>query len=155
LGYLPGQTAAVRALMTDVAVFAPAGKAGWEDVNSFDQIDLVVSLADNPVTARWWVEQLEVASPPTNGEERFLLAATSASADPFLRPYRENGQIDGLISGINGAAAIEAARQNFGPARQMLDSQSIAHLIIIILIALGTMIGWMPSEAPSVTREDD
>jgi hypothetical protein len=165
LGYLPGQLAAVRALTTDATVFAsvaedltlddPAGRAGWEDVRSFDQVDLVVSLADNPVTARWWVEQLEVASPPTSGEERFLLAATSASADPFLRPYRENGQIDGLISGINGAAAIESARQNFGPARQMLDSQSIAHLIIIILIALGTMIGWMPSEAPPVTRDDD
>jgi hypothetical protein len=165
LGYLPGQIAALRVLMTDVTLFAPvaeglslgdpAGKAGWEDVKSFDQVDLVVSLADNPVTARWWVEQLEVAPPPPNGEERFFLAATSASADPFLRPYRENGQIDGLISGINGAAAIESARQNFGPARQMLDSQSIAHLILVILIALGTMIGWMPSEAPPAPREDD
>jgi hypothetical protein len=61
-----------------------------------------------------------------------------------LKPYRQTGQLDGLITGINGAAALEAVRKSFGPARQMLDSQSVAHLLIIILIALGTIIGWMP-----------
>jgi hypothetical protein len=81
---------------------------------------------------------------PADDGERYLLAATSATADPFLRPYLESQQLDGLLSGVNGAAAIEAGRQNFGPARQMLDSQSIAHLLIVILIALGTMVGWMP-----------
>jgi hypothetical protein len=80
---------------------------------------------------------------PDSGE-RYVLAAASATADPYLRPYRASEQIDGLISGINGAAAVEAQRNNFGPARQMLDSQSIAHLLIIILIAAGTMVGWMP-----------
>jgi hypothetical protein len=74
-----------------------------------------------------------------------LLVATSATADPFVRPYLDSQQVDGLISGINGAAAIEAGRKNFGPARQMLDSQGIAHLMMVILIAVGTMIGWMPA----------
>jgi hypothetical protein len=74
------------------------------------------------------------------------LAATSAAARPFLQPYKDNDQLAGLISGINGAAAIEAGRNNFGPARQMIDSQSVAHLIIVILIAIGTMVGWMPPD---------
>jgi hypothetical protein len=167
LGYLSGQAAAVRGLVTGADSFTTVADfkdgltfqdqtraAGWNDVEDFDQVDLVVTLADNPVTARWWIEQLEMAPPP-EGEERPLLAATSATVDPFLRPYRETGQLDGLISGINGAAAMEAARLNFGPARQMLDSQSIAHLVIVILIALGTMIGWMPPDSPSISREDE
>ncbi|MBN1217871.1 MAG: hypothetical protein JXM69_02995, partial [Anaerolineae bacterium] len=155
LGYLPGQAAAIRALVTGQAslstkrdfkegyTFADPERTHWGDVDNLGQVDLIVTLADNPATARWWIEQLHMVPPP-DGRERFLLAATSAVAAPFLQPYRDSNQLDGLISGINGAAAVEASRQQFGPARQMLDSQSIAHLLIIILIAAGTVAGWMP-----------
>jgi hypothetical protein len=57
--------------------------------------------------------------------------------------------LDGLIAGIGGAAAIEAGRRNFGPARQMIDSMSLAHLAVVILIAVGTIVGWMPSDDSS------
>jgi hypothetical protein len=117
----------------------------------------VITLSDNPVTARWWIEQMAAAIPSDNGE-RHLLVATSALADPFVRPYLDSQQVDGLISGINGAAAIEAGRKNFGPARQMLDSQGIAHLLMVILIAVGTMVGWMPApeeKAKTTLKEAD
>jgi hypothetical protein len=155
LGYVPGQVAGVRELLTgrkqlsaisdfqEGLTFAAPERATWSDVNNLGQVDIIVTLADNPVAARWWIEQMATAVPADDGE-RYLLAATSAMADPFLRPYLESQQLDGLLSGVNGAAAIEAGRQNFGPARQMLDSQSMAHLLIVILIALGTMVGWMP-----------
>jgi hypothetical protein len=155
LGYIPGQIAGIRELVTgrkqlsavadfkEGLTFAAPERAGWSGVNNLGQVDVVITLSDNPVTARWWIEQMAVANPPDN-RERFLLAVTSATADPFLRPYLDSHQLDGLISGINGAAAIEAGRRNFGPARQMLDSQGIAHLLIVVLIALGTMFGWMP-----------
>ncbi len=163
LGYLPGQVAAVRRLATDPeALSTPAdfkqglnladpNRAGWNDVKNLNQVNIVVTLADSPATARWWVEQLEAVPPPDG--ERFLLAATSASAGPFMQPYRDSDQLDGLISGIIGAAAIEAGRNNFGPARQMIDSLSVAHLIIVILIALGTIVAWMPSESPDSSQE--
>jgi hypothetical protein len=62
-------------------------------------------------------------------------------------------QLAGLISGINGAAALEATRKDFGPARQMLDSQSTAHLLLVILIAIGTMVGWMATtDKQTVTK---
>jgi len=86
------------------------------------------------------------AAPQPDDNKRLLLAATSASAEPFLRPYRDNEQLDGLISGINGAAAIEAGRNRFDSARQMIDSIGIATIIIVILIAAGTIVGWMPSQ---------
>jgi hypothetical protein len=154
LGFLPGRIAAVRGLAANQASLAtiPDFKEGrtiadrpeWTDVQNLDQVDLVVTFADNPVTARWWVEQLGLVPQPEDAQ-RFILAATSASADPFLRPYRDSGQLDGLVSGINGAAAIEAGRREFGPARQMVDSLAIATIIIIIVIAAGIVVGWMPS----------
>jgi hypothetical protein len=164
LGYLPGQIVSIRELATgrkslstikdfqEGLTFESAARAGWNDVNNLNQIDVVVTLADNPTTARWWIEQMEMAARP-KGHERFLLAATSAAAAPFLQPYRDNQQLDGLIAGINGAAAIEAGRQEFGSARQMLDSQSIAHLFIVVLIVAGTIAGWMPP-LPSEAQEN-
>jgi hypothetical protein len=155
LGYVPGQMAGIRELVTgrkqlsalpdfkEGLTFAAPERAAWSGVNNLGQVDVLITLSDNPVTARWWIEQMAAAVPPDDGE-RYLLAATSATADPFLRPYLDSRQLDGLISGINGAASIEAGRKNFGPARQMIDSQGIAHLLIVILIALGTMAGWMP-----------
>jgi hypothetical protein len=156
LGYVPGQIAGIRELVSGrkqlsmlpdfkqgLTLAAPE-RAAWSGINNLGQVDVVITLSDNPATARWWVEQMATAIPPDDGE-RYLLAASSANADPFLRPYLDSQQLDGLISGINGAAAIEAlGRKNFGPARQMLDSQGMAHLLIVILIALGTMVGWMP-----------
>jgi hypothetical protein len=155
LGYLPGQIAGIRQLSTGETsladlhdfeqglTFASPELATWQTIKNLEQINVIVTLSDNPVTARWWIEQLALV-PKNNPEERLLLAATSATAAPFLQPYRASHQLDGLIAGINGAAAIEAGRQEFGPARQMLDSQSIAHFFIIILMAAGTVVGWMP-----------
>jgi hypothetical protein len=172
LGYFPGQVVAIRDLATaakqlntiadykDQVTLADSSRVDWNDIENLNQVDLVVTLADNPATARGWVEQL-AAAPPSGDKERYLLAATSAAAAPFLQPYRQDEDddppLDGLISGINGAAAVEAVRNNFGPARQMLDSQSIAHLIIVILIAVGTMVGWMPpaeTASPAARKKD-
>jgi hypothetical protein len=163
LGYVPSQMAGIRELVTgrkqlsalpdfkEGLTFAAPERAAWNGVNNFGQVDVLITLSDNPVTARWWIEQMAAAVPPEDGE-RYLLAATSATADPFLRPYLASYQLDGLISGINGAAAIEAGRKTFGPARQMVDSQGIAHLLIVILIALGTMAGWMPPVEKKKTK---
>ncbi|MBN1993060.1 MAG: hypothetical protein JW953_10180, partial [Anaerolineae bacterium] len=153
LGYLPGQVVAVRELATGRKQLSTIkdfkegvsleNRSDWGNVHNLHQIDLLVTLADNPATVKWWVEQMEIVS-SLGQDKQFLLAATSATAAPFLQPYRHSGQLDGLIAGINGAAAIEASRQQFGPARQMLDSQSIAHLLIIVLIVAGIVAGWMP-----------
>jgi CTP:molybdopterin cytidylyltransferase MocA len=164
LGYIPGEVIGIRELATgrqqlaQIAdyeqglTFAAPERAAWADVNNLAQVGLVVTLADNPATAQRWIEQLGTAIPATSGE-RYLLAATSAAADPFLRPYLTTQQLAGLISGINGAAALEATRKDFGPARQMLDSQSAAHLLLVILIAIGTMVGWMATtDKQTVTK---
>ena len=164
LGYFPGYAAAIRWLAT--ADDSLAGRSeyeentplsdtqDWADINNIEQVDVVVTFADNPSTARAWIEQLDAGPPPASGK-RYLLAATSAAANPFLIPYRDSEQLDGLISGIAGAAALEAGRKTFGPARQMIDSLSIASLIIVIIIVIGTIVGWMPSFARASQDEAD
>jgi len=157
LGYLPGQMAAIRALVTgqDSLSTIPDYKENvalntrpeWDGIQSLEQVNIIVTFADNPTTARWWVEQLAAAPQPAGGE-RFLLAATSAVAEPFLRPYRDSEQLNGLIAGVNGAAAIEAGRNRFDSARQMIDSVGIATIFIVFLIVLGIIAGWMPSQIP-------
>lgn len=162
LGYVPGQVMGVRSLVSEEnslamledfqekLTLASPERSSWQSLKNLGQVDLIVTITDSPVIARWWIEQMEFARPPDDGE-RFLLAATSAMVSPFVQPYRASRQIDGLIAGINGAAAIEAGRREFGPARQMLDSQSIAHLLLVILIAAGTIVGWMPVVQPEST----
>ena len=176
LGYMPGYAAAIRWLAT--ADDSLAGRSeyeentplsdmqDWADISNMEQVDVVVTFADNPSTARAWIEQLHTALPQADSRP-YLLAATSAAAHPFLIPYRESeqpgdeqeesdrAQLDGLISGITGAAALEAGRKTFGPARQMIDSLSIASLIIVIIIVIGTIVGWMPSFARVSQQEVD
>jgi len=95
LGYLPGQVVAVRELAAgrqplDTVKDYKEGltfkkdRADWSNIHNLSQVDGVVTLADNPATARWWIEQMTLAAPPDQGE-RFLLAATSAAAEPVSR----------------------------------------------------------------------
>ena len=175
-GYIPGYAAAIRWLVTGEDSLAGRSEylentpledtQDWADINNIEQVDVIVTFADNPSTARAWIEQLNTALPQPD-DRPYLLAATSAAANPFLIPYRKSKQpdneqpaveeterppLDGLISGIPGAAALEAGRKTFGPARQMIDSLSIASLIIVILIVVGTIVGWMPSFSRSAQQ---
>ena len=100
----------------------------------------MVTISDSADTARWWVEQTTSAT----GTPHFArMAAVSAAVEPFVRPYRDSNQYHALVAGINGAAALESARpqKTLGPASAMLDSQSVAHLAVMILMLLGTIAG--------------
>ncbi|HEY84808.1 MAG TPA: hypothetical protein G4N96_06830, partial [Chloroflexi bacterium] len=146
LGYLPGGPVAVRRLLDDPLFGAydiESGKSyasldNWPEISRIDDFSLLVEIAANPDTARWWAEQLQKTQPNLH-----KLAAVSAAAEPFVRPYRDAGQYTALISGINGAAALESARvqKTLGPATAMLDSLSAGSLIILVLMFAGTIAG--------------
>jgi hypothetical protein len=154
LGYLPGGPVAVRNLtfnrpLDNFYNIESTGRTSadlyqnldnWPEINHVTDFSIVVEITANPDTARWWVEQLQTSS----GQSALpMMAVVSAAAEPFVRPYWETNQYTALISGINGAAALESVRQQptLGPASAMLDSQSIAHLIIMILMLFGTIAG--------------
>ena len=103
-----------------------------------------MAIGANADSFQWWAEQLSSTNAPP------ILAVSSSATEPYVLPYVETGHYDAVIAGINGAAALESARvqTELGPASQMLDSQSLAHLIIMILMLSGTMAGWFTKYGP-------
>ncbi|MEM7028374.1 MAG: hypothetical protein AAF629_02190 [Chloroflexota bacterium] len=147
LGYRPGDVIAVRQFGFDNPLQglvdfetkqAYTTFADWPEITKIADIALIVAIGAQSDSFQWWAEQL----PDTNTPP--ILAVASSAAEPYVLPYVETGHYDAVIAGINGAAALESARvqTQLGPATQMLDSQSLAHLLIMILMLSGTMAGW-------------
>ncbi len=66
-----------------------------------------------------------------------------SAADAY--PYLQSGQLTGLLGGLKSAAEYEYLNEKAGyakaekPASQLMDSQSLAHLLIMILVILGNI----------------
>lgn len=66
-----------------------------------------------------------------------------SAADAY--PYLQSGQLTGLLAGMKGAAEYEVlvARNGYStaymPAVAAMDSQSLAHLVILVLVILGNV----------------
>jgi hypothetical protein len=150
LGYLPGQTAGVRSLafLSVAPLFQGNGQTmgdypSWQDVGGLGDVALIVDVADNPLSVRWWVEQVGPGTPAN----RPMVAAVSAAADPTVRPYYnpidpKAGQLGGLVSGVTGAAAYENRLGQPGRAMESLAAQSVAHLGLVVLGVGGTLMGF-------------
>lgn len=72
-----------------------------------------------------------------------LVVACTAVITPDLYPFLDSGQLVGMLSGLKGAAEYEIlVRAKDKTALRMMMSQSMAHLLIIILIILGNLALW-------------
>jgi hypothetical protein len=115
----------------------------WQDVDGLGDVALIVDIADNPFSVRWWVEQVG----PGTQADRPMVAAVSAAADPTVRPYYDHynpqaGQLSGLVSGVTGTAAYEARLGKPGRATQGLAAQSVVHLGLMVVSIGGTFVGF-------------
>jgi hypothetical protein len=101
--------------------------------------DLAVVFAADAEDVQGWLEQVA----PRNGAP--VVAATSAAADPTLRPYLDSGQLVGLVSGFDGAAAYTAkladlpARSREQQLEQQLVGQNLAIPVFLLLILAGNI----------------
>lgn len=98
---------------------------------------MTVLLTDNPETARNWIEQVEPVL-----RRNSLVIIASAQAEPFIRPYFQNPdpsqrQVEGLLVGLRGGAALEQNQGQRGPARLYWDAFGIGLLVAVILIIMG------------------
>jgi hypothetical protein len=146
LGYLAGQEAALRAFARDpldavrrdyVTREPLADFAALKGVEGIEDVALIIELAGNQESPRRWIEQ--VGSRYDVG----LVAGVTAAAEPQVRPYYQSGQLGGLISGLPGAAQYELLIRRPASGVASLGAQSAAHLVIILLALLGSLVYWI------------
>jgi len=143
LGYKPGREAALRAMVADVW----AGSAGV-DING-------TKLGDLPLMAQ--VKKLDTciavcidysSGSPGDGDYRQyvtnpqgipLLTGQVAVQVPTRLPIMRSGEMKGLIPGLRGAAEYEKLINKPGVATQLMDAQSMAHVVIVLFMVLGNI----------------
>jgi hypothetical protein len=141
-GYAEGQGYETMGYVVGVeagpcAVVEALSTAGWSDVvGGVKDIALIVEFAGAPEYLRLWLEQVQgpYGIP--------MVAGVSATVDPFARPYHRNEasrQLLGLMTGLVGAAEYERLSGQAGPALAGMDSQSVAHIAIVLLILVGNV----------------
>ena len=143
LGYLPGGAAGVLAFSENPAAIKPFsvnGEPAWEtpvlqDVKQLSDFAAIILLTSDLESARTWIEQTE----NTRGESNFLVIS-SAQSGPMILPYVQSGQVDGLITGLNGSAPIEQVNSGRpGTIRLYWDAYSLGLLTAVMLITFGSL----------------
>jgi hypothetical protein len=143
LGYIPGQAATPNGLASDLRALVPQdyqqGKSLDElpvtqEVHGIQNVSLIIEFAAQQRTLQWWIEQVG------SQYQVKIMAAVSASVEPTATPYRNSGQLVGLISGLPRAAQYEMQTSKWPSlAIASVDAQSVAHLVVVALIVLGTL----------------
>jgi hypothetical protein len=131
LGYVAGVEAAPRAIVGELQ------SPEWSDfVGGGKDLALIVEFAGTPEFLRLWLEQVQgpYGLP--------MVAGVSATADPYARPYYHSGaqrQLLGLMTGLVGAAEYERQSGQEGMALASMDSQSVVHIAMVLLIVVGNL----------------
>ncbi len=140
--YLPGGAAAL-ALLAATPQQALLGHteraANWLALTTDQRPALTIVLAAHPEEVQQWLELVQT--------ERQLpvLAFTGAGADPVLRPYLATGQLQGLVSGFDGAAAYQQLRnRGFVASPSVRDTtqliaQNWGHVALLLILLLGNL----------------
>jgi hypothetical protein len=151
LGYLPGNEAALRSLVTDFEGTLPLDYVNSKRLDSYSLVQggsiskledfgLIVDLASSEAELRNWIEQ--VAS-RTNVP---IVAAVSQGLEPFARPYLgvPGARLSAVISGVEGAnqytRQLELAGKGGGALNATADlntrlnAQSVAALFVGLVI---------------------
>lgn len=148
LGFLPSGPVSLRELAGNLAQAAPYRMAHYvpgqpsvwsepilQGVDHISSFAAVVVLTENADTARAWIEQVQ---PRLN--QTPLLIAVSAQSGPVIQPYLDSQQIQGLISGLSGAAVYEQLFNQPGRVRVVWDSYQLGLLVAMALIISGALL---------------
>ena len=150
LGYISGGRAGIlgfASMPPQLAPFTfdsnvnPWDGAALQGVNKASDFALTLVITENADTARMWIEQYQPEL-----ETKPLVMVLSAQAAPVIRPYYEGSpqQVQGIVSGIAGAAAYENLLGRVGIARSQWGAFSLGVLAACILIVLGGIINAFP-----------
>jgi hypothetical protein len=109
----------------------PVWKAQLQGVSGLANFSLIIFATESPDTARAWIEQAGSRLPDSVP----MVALVSAQAEPLVRPYADAHppQLEGMVSGLLGAAAYEGAAEISGPASLFWSPFSFGMLVSSLL----------------------
>lgn len=143
MGYLPGGAIGLGALVSDPRAALPFTTAlkpigdipSLRNIAALTDYGALILITDNPEFARSWVEQVD-----QDNTALPMLAVVSAQAAPMIQPYADSGQIDGYVSGINGAVVYEILQMRAGSASNRFGSYQLSLLAVAVIIFFGGVI---------------
>lgn len=146
LGYIPGAGAVILSMGEDIKSTFERDYYGarldslamLEGIRNYDDIPLVVDISGSSVPILW------VLYAGARYGQDIGVGTTAVSAAQYY-PFLQTGQFVGMLGGLKGAAEYEKLNEELGveQARKRasigMGSQSIAHILMIILIVLGNI----------------
>ncbi len=104
------------------------------DVENYSSFELLVNISSGYPGTKEYVQYVEA---------RFdipLISGSSAVSVPEYAAYFQSGQLQGLLTGIMGAAEYEQLISRPDLALVAMDGQTIGHLVIIAFILFGNLV---------------
>ncbi len=136
LGYKTGGDIVIKSLGASFREVFPAdmdGKPSAElpiitNIGNLRDVNLVMALSAGDPGIPAWVRVANALY------QRKVAGGCTAVSAPQFFPYLQTGQLAGLLGGLKGAAEYKTLTDRPARAARRMDSQSIAHLVIIIFI---------------------
>lgn len=104
-----------------------------EGVESVKEVGLVCIVTGLSAMTEMWIGLIQG---PYNIP---VASAYTAVMAPIYYPYLDSGQLQGMLVGAKGAAELESVVARPGKAVAIMNVQSWAHVLIILLIILGNV----------------
>jgi ribosomal protein L40E len=173
LGYIPGGPVGLlnfvespqRSLpytLEGVPAWETAGQEGLpplQGVAVIEDFAMILVLADDPDTARAWVEQLEVR---LGGLQTLtsLVMVTSAQVEPVILPYylASPRQVHGLVAGLRGGAVYARLTGRPGQPGRFWDGYGAGLFVSALVVLVGGLVSTLlplvrrPAQAEEVGR---
>jgi hypothetical protein len=143
LGFKPGGSQVILGMGESIERVYPttadgrptAGLPVMEGVETYDDIALLVDFAAGNIPFAW------IAYAGERYDQQLVAGITAVMATD-LYPYLQSDQLIGLINGLKGAAEYERLMgldPAVAPGMLGMSAQSIAHLLIIVLVIAGNV----------------
>lgn len=141
LGYKSGNEIVMSQMGSSIPRTFPVDRRGipvekipvMSGIENYAQFALLVSVSAGYPGTKEWVQQVQ---------SRYhlpMVAGVTAVSAPEYYPYLQAGQLLGLLGGMAGAAEYEVLIGHKALATRGMDAQSLAHVFIALMIALGNL----------------
>jgi hypothetical protein len=140
LGFRPEVSSAILGMGEDISRVYPKDYRGiplteiplMQKVKSYRDIALIISVSDND-SPNFWINLANARY-----HKPVVPAVTAVMATTYY-PFVQEKQIIGMVPGLKAAAEYEQLINRPGDASIGMSSQSIAHMLIVLLVILGNI----------------